>query len=328
LKKCTSIIGQAHSVIKRLPEIKQTYLNWKLLLLFLFLSLLIIFVLNVSKPGQAAEGCPTGCATEVERRAGPLRVLSLNMLHGFPGFKDLPLRLDLIAGEIRHLDADVVLLQETPWARARGNGAKYLAGQLGYNYLYYRANGNRHLIFFEEGESVLSRFPLEDPVFTVLQPKAGFFENRVVLGATAATPQGKVTFFVTHLTDKDPQVNRGQAVSLRSFVEGYSGGLTVIAGDFNAQENSPQIVELASHWTDAYRVIYPDDPGLTCCIDDLTASPGEPLEKRIDYIFLVNMTGESGKITSAQHVFYQPFPVGGGWQWASDHTGLMVEIGP
>lgn len=328
MKKCTSIIGWAHLAIKRLPEIKQTFLNWKLPLLFLFLSLLIVLLLNVNKPGLAVEGCPTGCATGVERRAGPLRVLSLNMLHGFPGFKDLPLRLDLIAGEIQRLDVDVVLLQETPWFSVRGNGAKYLAGKLGYNYLYYRANGSRYLIFFEEGESILSRFPLEDPIYTVLQPKAGFFESRVALGATAATPQGRMTFFVTHLTDKDLQVNRGQAESLRSFVEAHSRGLTVVAGDFNALEDSPQIVELASHWTDAYRMIHPDDPGLTCCIEDLTAGPGEPLEKRIDYIFLINMTGESGKTTSAQHVFYRPFPVSGGWQWASDHTGLMVEIGP
>lgn len=268
-----------------------------------------------------------GCATGVERRAGPLRVLSLNMLHGFPGFKDLPLRLDLIAGEIRRLDADVVLLQETPWSSVRGNVAQYLASELGYNYLYYRANGNRYLIFFEEGESILSRFPLENPIYTVLQPKAGLFESRVALGATAATPQGRMTFFVTHLTDKDPQVNRGQAESLRRFVEGHSGGLTVVVGDFNSRENSPQIMELASHWTDAYRVIHPDDPGLTCCIDDLTAGPGEPLEKRIDYIFLARK-GESGEIISAQHAFYRPFPVGSSWQWASDHTGLMVEIGP
>jgi endonuclease/exonuclease/phosphatase family metal-dependent hydrolase len=307
------------------------YRKYLLLILFVFLVILVVlFVLNASIPGSVAEGCPQGCALESVRSAGPLRVLSLNMLHGFPDFKDLPLRLDLIAAEIRRLDADVVLLQEVPWTRATGNGAQSLARQLGYNYLYYRAEGNRWLIFFETGQAILSRFPLKDTVFSVLPPQAGFFESRVALGATAATPWGDVAFFVAHLTDKgnDPQVNRGQAESLRGFVEAHTSGLAVVGGDFNAREDSPQIVALAARWTDAYRAVHPGDAGLTCCIDNLTAAPGEPLEERIDYIFVVNQTVKSGQIASARHVFDHPFPAGSGWQWASDHTGLLVEIEP
>ncbi len=309
-------------------QIQHIHLVWKSLLLVVCLSLLAAFLLNASEPGRAVEGCPQGCAMQAERRAGPLRVLSLNMLHGYPDFKDLPLRLDLIAAEIRRLDADVALLQETPWTRATGNGAKTLARQLGYNYLYYRANGNRWLIFFEEGEAILSRFPLKDPVFAVLPPRVGFFESRVALGTTAATPWGDVAFFVAHLTDKDAQVNRRQAESLRGFVEAHPGGLAVVAGDFNAREDSPQIAALTGHWTDAYRAVHPIDEGLTCCVDNLAAGPGEPLEERIDYVFLVIKNGDSPVIARAQHAFDQPFPVGSGWQWASDHTGLLVEIEP
>jgi endonuclease/exonuclease/phosphatase family metal-dependent hydrolase len=248
------------------------------------------------------------------------------MLHGFPDFTDLPARLDLIAAEIRRLDADVVLLQETPWTRATGNGAQSLAQQLDYNYLYYRANGNRRLIFFEEGEAILSRFPLQDPLFTVLQPRTGFFESRVVLGVTAATPWGDIGFFVAHLTGKDPQANRRQAESLRAFVEAHSGDLAVVAGDFNALEDSPQIAALAGRWTDAYRASHPGDAGLTCCIGDLAAGPEEPLEERIDYLFLVAPAAEIAEIVRVQHAFDRPFPTRGGWQWASDHTGLLVEI--
>jgi endonuclease/exonuclease/phosphatase family metal-dependent hydrolase len=191
-----------------------THHNWNrplLVALLVLVVLAILFVFNASIPGQGVEGCPEECATQSARRTGPLRIVDLNMLHGFPEFRDLPLRLDLIAAEIRRLDADVVLLQEAPWTRATGNGAQFLAQQLGYNYLYYRAEGNRHLIFFETGQAILSRFPLKDVVFSVLPPRAGFFESRVALGATAATPLGEVTFFVAHLTDKknDPQINRG-----------------------------------------------------------------------------------------------------------------------
>jgi endonuclease/exonuclease/phosphatase family metal-dependent hydrolase len=250
------------------------------------------------------------------------------MLHGFPDFKDLPQRLDLIAAEIRRLDVDVVLLQETPWTTATGYGAAVLARQVGYNHLYYRANGNHRLIFFEEGEAILSRFPLKDPVFAVLQPRAGFFESRVVLGATAVTTWGEIAFFTTHLTDKDPQVNLRQAEALRGFVEAHTRGLAVVAGDFNALEDSFQISALAGRWIDAYRAVQPTDEGLTCCIDDLAAGPGEPLEERIDYLFLVSKTGESGQVASARRIIERPFPNGRGWQWASDHIGLLVEIEP
>jgi endonuclease/exonuclease/phosphatase family metal-dependent hydrolase len=247
------------------------------------------------------------------------------MLHGFPRFENLDIRIDLIAQEIKRLDADVVLLQEVPWTSKTGNVAESLSQRLGYNYLYYRANGNKSLIFFEDGEAILSRFELMETVFTELQPGMGFFEHRVALGATAVTPAGEVALFVVHLTDKDPRVGEGQAESLMRFVEGQTSGTALVAGDFNASDDTPQIKELASAWTDTYRVMHPKDEGLTCCIDDLKASPDEPMEKRIDYIFLVH---QSGEIISAEHAFYNPFRMSEGWQWASDHTGLMVEINP
>ena len=297
----------------------------KVLLLIGLLILLSLYIINASRPGRRVEGCPEGCATAAMPGAGPLKVVSLNMLHGFPGFKDLQLRLDLISTEIRRLNADVVLLQEVPWTTRTGNAAEVVAQKLGYNYLYYRANGNKDLIFFEEGEAILSRFPLKGAMFTELQPRAGLFESRVTLGALAVTPWGEVTFYVVHLTDKGPQVNAGQAHALQSFVQAHSSGFAIVAGDFNAREDSPQIKQLVSGWTDTYRAAHPKDIGFTCCIDDLRANPGEPLEERIDYIFLVH---ESGKIISVEHVFDHPFKVGGGWQWASDHTGLMVEIEP
>ena len=294
----------------------------------ILLGLLAAFLLNVSRPGRVVEGCPQECATAVDRRDGPLRILSLNMLHGFPRFEHLQTRLDLIASEIKRLDADVVLLQETPWNREIGSGAEYLARQLGYNYLYFRANGNRHVIFFEEGETILSRFPLKEPVFAVLQPKPGFFENRVVLGATADTPWGEIAFFDTHLSGENPKTGRGEVESLKTFVEEYTGDLAVVAGDFNAREDSPYMVSLAGEWIDAYRTLDPDEPGLTCCNDDLTTGPGEPFRERVDYVFLVPKLGEHVKMVGARRVFDQPFSTNGGWQWASDHAGLLVEVEP
>ncbi len=261
-----------------------------------------------------------------ERREGPLRVMSLNMLHGFPRFEHLSERLEIIAEEIRRQDADIVCLQEVPWTLQTRSAARYLAERTGLNHLYLRANGNRWAILFEEGEAILSRYPLRDLVSAELRPRAGFFEHRVVLGATAATPHGDLRVFVTHLTNGAPEVNRAQAESLMAFVEATGDGPAIVAGDFNAAEDSPQIQALTGQWVDSYRALYPDDEGLTCCVDDLSSDPAEPLEERIDYIFLAPGVEHIARALSSQRVLAQPFRTADGWQWASDHIGLLTEI--
>ena len=295
--------------------------------LALFLGLLLtMWLLNVSKAGTHPEGCLQACSTAGGRRDGPLRVMSLNVLHGYPKFEHLSRRLDLITREIRRQDADIVCLQEVPWTRQLGSGAEYLSQRAGLNYLYLRANGNRRTIFFEEGVVILSRYPLKDPTFVELEPQAGFFEHRVVLHATATTRWGDVRVFVTHLTHGDPETNRKQTASLMAFAGTTGSGLAIVAGDFNATEDSPQVRALTDEWIDTYRAAKPDDEGRTCCIDNLAQGPAEDLEGRIDYVFLVPQAGQGFKVRSAQRVLDQPFQVSGSWQWASDHVGLLTAI--
>ena len=122
----------------------------RLLLLALLIGFpLTAWVLNASTAGGRAQGCPQDCAVRTTRRPGPLRVMSFNVLHGFPNFEQLGERLELTAAEILRQDANLVLLQEVPWTRRVGDGAKNLAQQVGFNYLYLRAQGNHWAIFFD-----------------------------------------------------------------------------------------------------------------------------------------------------------------------------------
>ena len=73
------------------------YLLWLILAAALLLS---CWIFSVSRPGAAAEGCPEGCELAGEGPGGPLTVMPLNMLHGFPRFERLPERLDLLGAEI------------------------------------------------------------------------------------------------------------------------------------------------------------------------------------------------------------------------------------
>jgi len=290
------------------------------------LLVVVLWVLNVSRAGTHVEGCAAGCATDGPRQSGSLRVMSVNVLHDFPHFLYLSQRLDLIADEIRRQDADLVCLQEVPWTLQLRDGARYLAGRTGMNYLYLRANGNRHALLFEEGEAILSRYPLREVAFGELKPRPHFFEHRMALAATAATPWGDVRVVVTHLTTA-AESNHAQAMSLLAFVAAQGKGRpTIVAGDFNATEESPQIRALSRQWIDTYRVVHPEEKGATCCVDDLSAGPDEPLEKRIDYVFFVPGTAPSIRVIASQRVLDRPFRTAGGWLWASDHVGLLTSF--
>jgi endonuclease/exonuclease/phosphatase family metal-dependent hydrolase len=291
----------------------------------LFVGVLGLWVLNASRVGPL-ESCLSDCATVDEAGRDTLRVMDLNVLHGFPRFKALSQRLDLIAQEIQRQDADLVCLQEVPWTLRLGNTAQRLAQQTGMNYVYLPANGNRKAILFSEGEAILSRFPLKDVSYIELQPRASFFEQRVAMKATAITPWGAVNVISTHLTTAGSEKNRAQSRALQQFVASQSPQITLIAGDFNALQDSAQILDLSRGWVDTYRLANPDLPGPTCCVEDLTVSSGEMLQKRIDYLFIRPGERPNFQIVSSQVILNQPFRSGDGWQWASDHAGLLTEL--
>jgi endonuclease/exonuclease/phosphatase family metal-dependent hydrolase len=295
------------------------------LALLLLAAGLATWVLNVSRPGTRVEGCAEGCSTAGLGDERSLRVLSLNVLHGFPRFVGLAPRLDRIAAEIRSQGVDVACLQEVPWTRQLGSGAGYLARETGLNHVYVRANGNRHAILFEEGLAILSRFPLQEPAYFQLEPRAGFFEQRIVLKAAVSAPWGDVDLFVTHLTHGEPEINAQQVTALRHVVTSAGENPAIVAGDFNAGEDSAQIQELAREWVDLFRAANPGEAGLTCCAGNVTRGPEEPLEKRIDYIFWVPR-GSGVPQVEARVVLDEAFPWAGGWLWPSDHAGVLVDL--
>ena len=294
-------------------------------LFLVILLLVIVWVVNTSRPGRQVEGCLDGCASESPVEQENLKVISLNMLHGFPCFELLDERLQIIADGIDVLEPDIVLLQEVPWTLRRGNAAKHIAEQTGMNYAYLRANGNRWAIGFEEGEAILSRFPLLDPAFSTLKPRSGFFENRVVLHARVETNLGDVGLYVTHLTHDNPKVNQGQAETLKAYLQSQEVEFSVVAGDFNALPTSPQISMLKSKWLDVFDGFAVNETGNTCCIDNLDQSLAK-LTKRIDYVFVI--PGEkTPSLVSRSLVFDTPSFYDEGWVWASDHVGLMALLG-
>lgn len=300
-----------------------------LLVVLAALALIGLWVSQVSRPGNV-EGCPVGCARPGDGRPSPeVRIASLNLLHDFPRFGYIHERLELVAREIEALDADIVLLQEAAWTPKTGLVARRLAERLGMNYVYARANGNRWAILFEEGEAVLSRYPLENAGVQLLEPRPAPFEQRIALYAAVRTPIGPLTVVSVHLTTQEhPEANAGQIAFLAQWVRGLPPQPVVVAGDFNAAPDMPQMRLLDPEWLDTWRAAHPDMEGFTCCVDSLTAGPQEPMEKRIDYVFLAGAGAEELRVVEARRAFDRPQPAGGGWLWPSDHVGVFVVLAP
>ncbi|KAA3662237.1 MAG: hypothetical protein DWQ04_14030 [Chloroflexi bacterium] len=284
-----------------------------------------IYLKNVSKPGTEAIGCRQDCATVGGGNGRYLNILTLNMLHGYPDYLYLEQRVDLIASEIRKLNPDFVFLQEVPFIKNHDNFVTCLAEKTGMNYVYFRANGNLKLIGFEEGQLILSRFPLQDIHFTELMPQAAFFEHRVVLHAKTETPQGGIDLYVTHLTNGATEINKAQTNALLEYVEKTATNTAVIAGDFNAAETTSQIKTLNAQWIDSYRTIHPHDSGFTCCVNQLLNGDPNSFDSRLDYLFISPRTNEV-IVHDAALVWKRPYPTPDGNLWASDHIGLLVTL--
>src|SRR5262249_28416684 len=113
-----------------------------------------------------------------------LRLVDLNVLHGYPDFTDHEERFRDTVTALRALGPDILILQEVWHTTAHGNMAERLAAALNLNYVYTRANGSRRLIGFEEGAAILSRFPIMEARRLVLVPRRPVWENRIALVAT------------------------------------------------------------------------------------------------------------------------------------------------
>ncbi len=285
-------------------------------------TLVVAFFWQISLPGKPiarlqppAPSPPTDVLT----------VLDLNMLHGYPDFRFLPRRVVLLQHALADVQPDLVLLQEVPWRPETGLVAQTLAGET-YAWVYARANGNRHLIRFEEGETLLSRYPLTVEDVHELRPQARPFEHRIVLRVRMHLPQGDLLVYVTHLTNKEAEINAAQAADLYHYVEATTDGTpALIAGDFNAHPDEPTIRQL-SGWVDVWGATRGMENGFTCCVHDLTTPQGDA-GGRIDYLFYRPAASPPTlTLEDVRLAFDQPFPTPDGPLWVSDHFGLLARF--
>jgi endonuclease/exonuclease/phosphatase family metal-dependent hydrolase len=278
------------------------------------------------------QGCGEG---EESRKEGPgiIHAASFNLLHDWPYYMRIADRLEIAAQGFKRENIDVLGIQEASVTPGIGNSLETLTLRLGYYYVYAHLEGSFDLIKFENGNGVLSRFPIVEKEVFRFPHQVDPFENRSVIRAVIASPRGPFTIFSTHLSGGSSTVNLQQALDLAEFIASRrTAGPAFLTGDFNAQPDSPSIQALTGEYgfIDVYATVKPDDPGFTCCVciledyfNPFDSCPRIPLQERIDYLFLIPGLEYKGEVVSSSLLLNAPITeTGGGLLWASDHVGV------
>lgn len=198
-----------------------------------------------------------GCSGQKQAQRGSraplsLTVMAYNVHHCNPPSRPGVIDVDAVAAAIRKQNAHLVALQEIDVNTARSgpiNQAALLAQKAGYPFYYFAKAINYD--GGEYGVAILSRFPLSHmqtlPLPTVAATKG---EPRVLSLATVTLPGGRtMRFGSTHLDAQRTDTNRLlQAQEIVRATAAIQEPI-IIAGDFNAVENSGPIRTLDSLFT-------------------------------------------------------------------------------
>lgn len=252
------------------------------------------------------------------KKGRPLTVVSANLWHDWPQHRRQEERLEQFARLVEAENVDVALLQEVS-RRPDLHADEWLAERLGMAYAYARANGHRGAIGFEEGLAVFSRFPLRGAALRHLSGGRASFTRRLALTASLDTPFGALDVFSVHL-GLLPWHNADQVDRLLTWVGARTGAArpAIVGGDFNADEDSPQVLRARDRWLDLFRHHHPGKDGTTF---QWTSPLGtRHLRRRLDYLFLVQ-NGHDWRVVDVRHL---DAPAAD----HSDHRTVLAHLSP
>ena len=242
-------------------------------------------------------------------------------------------RLDIVIKELRGFNPDLVAFNEASVTKAYGSAITRLAKELKMEFQYARANpwfpGQTkeqsdelaRQIGFEEGELILSRYPIKDGSQRyALNPRtseSGEVRAALHVVVKGPGPIGDIDVFVTHLTSGGERVERAQAADFAVFVANTRG-----KGPTIAMVGQSDPAGLSTY--DFYSAIGLHDvagkgPVGTCCRDTVIGEQ-PPLKLRNDYLLSDRWTALSWQVFGDR-----PYKrADGTLLYASDHNGLWA----
>ena len=233
-----------------------------------------------------------------------LRLAAFNIAHG----RGLDRKVDLgrTASVIRRMAAHVVCLQEVDrYFGARSNNldqALELSRALGMQVVYGASvtRPSRNGRSREYGNAVLSHLPILTHDLHLL-PSGEGHEPRSAQRVLIELDGGALWVVNTHLSHDSAEDRAAQARAVRSLVDDDKGA-AVIAGDFNADNDAPELAalkDLRDAWTE-------------CGQGHGRTHPAHRPSKRLDHVLC-----SAGVIASASQVMHSD---------ASDHLPLIVDL--
>lgn len=248
-----------------------------------------------------------------EAQAPTFDVVTLNLYHDKA---DWPRRQQQIIAGLRTRQPDVIALQEVLQTAALPNQAQTLAEALGYRFVFFSTDPPERAHRY--GNALLTRLPIRSQAQAALAP---LDDHRTAGMLRLQHDAGAVDVYVTHLhwTDDGGAIRATQVQDLLAFIDRHSGDGTahVLAGDFNAQVDAPELAPLLDTHIDSFGVRHPG----ASADDSTTLNPAWYTQRRrIDHIL-----AQSGRwdVVEAERLFTTPDADG---HWASDHHGLQARL--
>lgn len=241
-----------------------------------------------------------------------LSVVTLNIWHDQ---RDWPARLDYMVRELRRLYPDVIALQEVLQHEALPNQAETFARMLGYDYHFTSVDPVHRPRRY--GNAILTRHPVLARSWKALDPRDDF---RTVAHLRIAFGDAEIDLYNTHLhhTGEGGPIRREQLDDLLGFIGSTRGdGPAILAGDFNAPVEAPEMALLDDHFVDAYGAIHTDPEARA----RTTLNPHiGHVPRRIDHVFLERGAFEP---LDARIILDLPYATDA---WASDHFGVLARL--
>ena len=255
-------------------------------------------------------GCRTMPATNVPVR-GTVKIATLNLYHDKD---DWPARRVQIVEAFKRERPDVIALQEVIQREELANQAEWLAGQLGYAWHFVSVDPPGKPMRY--GNAILTRHPILLRGEQRLRP----LDDSRTVGLLRIDLQGRaLNVYVTHLhwTDQGGAIRTQQVADLVRYIAATSDGIpSIVAGDFNATAESPELAALREGYIDTYGSQHPEADA----VSSTTLNLKYFAPKRIDHVFY--QRGEFTPVSS--WIIFNRADANG--TWASDHYGMLVNL--
>lgn len=222
--------------------------------------------------------------------------------------------------EIRHLNPDVIFLQETTVITERQyDQTMDIAKESGLGNFIFAPYGNLREYDSPRlgGIGIISRWPFKHVQNRKLpEGKIDKHGARVGLMGSIEVDGMELVLATTHLSWR-PEERDLRVAQTENFLEmvNFTDELTIFGGDFNANPEEPALNTIRDQYDDSFGIIHPDDAGITWSKTENTLIKSNWRgDERIDYIFC----SKDIDVLEADVVMKTKLPV-----FPSDHFGLL-----